>query len=234
MWVDTAPGSLRFCVISSIQPVGQAFPWNRFSPSFRKRNNTTVARRVERLEPGEFCPVEIQKAVVEFGTETVKRYRALAATKRDNDLPLGFLRTHVAVALAQRFGGAVRIERPYSVLALELGLQPTPDLLMVLGDGRADVVMCADDKPVALVTLDIFDYASVLPALGAETHKAQVLRRLSKLPVFLGLMVCPVSASLEARLERLHDAIGGNLYVGERESSQDGQWSWSFACASMV
>jgi hypothetical protein len=46
-------------------------------------------------------------------------------------------------------------------------------------------------------------------------------------------MVCPIILSLEARIERLHDAVGGNLYVGERQKSRDGQWEWCFACASI-
>jgi hypothetical protein len=39
--------------------------------------------------------------------------------------------------------------------------------------------------------------------------------------------------SLEARIERLHDAFGGNMYVGERQHSRDRQWQWCFACASL-
>jgi hypothetical protein len=46
-------------------------------------------------------------------------------------------------------------------------------------------------------------------------------------------MICPIIVSLEARIERLHDAFGGNMYIGERQHSRDRQWQWCFACASL-
>ena len=72
-----------------------------------------------------------------------------------------------------------------------------------------------------------------LPAVGVKLDKAKLLARLAPLQVLLGVMVCPIILSLEARIERLHDAVGGNLYVGERQPSRDGQWQWCFACASI-
>ena len=67
-----------------------------------------------------------------------------------------------------------------------------------------------------------------------NSTKLKILRQLTNVPVFLGVMICPVGASLEARIERLHAAMRGNLYVGERELSHDDRWSWCFACGSLA
>jgi hypothetical protein len=84
-----------------------------------------------------------------------------------------------------------------------------------------------------VVELKVFDEVAPLPAVGVKLDKAKLLARLAPLQVLLGVMVCPIILSLEARIERLHDAVGGNLYVGERPASRNGQWEWCFACASI-
>jgi hypothetical protein len=66
-----------------------------------------------------------------------------------------------------------------------------------------------------------------------ELDKAQILARFAKLRILVGVMICPIIVSLEARIERLHDAFGGNMYIGERQHSRDRQWQWCFACASL-
>lgn len=33
-------------------------------------------------------------------------------------------------------------------------------------------------------------------------------------PIFVGAMICSIALSQEARIERLHDVLGGNMYVG--------------------
>lgn len=177
--------------------------------------------------------MNIEKAVVEFGTEAALHYRKLADAKRDNELPLGFMRSHVAVRLSDHLGLPIHIERQLAVVAHELGASVTPDLLMVLGGAVADLAIYEGGRPSAVVQLEIFDHAAPLPSVGASLHKARVLARLSRLDVFFGVMICPVGASLEARVERLHDAVGGNLYVGERQSSRDQTWQWCFACAAI-
>jgi hypothetical protein len=177
--------------------------------------------------------LDFEKAVVEFGTEAVLRYRAIAETRHDNELPESFLRSFVALRLHERLGYQVHVERLYTAMALDLGMPITPDLVAVLGGFRADIAVYESGRPFAIVELKIFDAASPLPSLGLELDKAQILARFTKLRIFIGLMICPIIVSLEARIERLHDAFGGNMYVGERQHSRDRQWQWCFACASL-
>jgi hypothetical protein len=176
--------------------------------------------------------MDFEKAIVECGTEAVLRYRTIADNRHDNEVPESFLRGFIALRLHERFGHQVHVERLYSAMALELGMTLTPDLVNFLGAFRADVAVYENSLPTAIIELKVFDAASPLPSVGAELDRARMLGRISKLRVFVGLMVCPIVVSLEARIERLHDAFGGNMYVGQREHSRDRQWQWCFACAS--
>lgn len=177
--------------------------------------------------------MDFEKAVVEFGTEAVLRYRAIAEARHDNELPESFLRGFVAMRLHERFGCQVHVERLYTAMALDLGMPITPDLVNVLGAFRADIAVYESGRPFAVIELKIFDAASPLPSVGLELDKAQILARFAKLRILVGVMICPIIVSLEARIERLHDAFGGNMYIGERQHSRDRQWQWCFACASL-
>ncbi len=161
------------------------------------------------------------------------RYRAIAETRHDNEVPESFLRSFVAMRLHERFGHQVHVERLYATMALELGMELTGELSNFLGGLCADIAVYENGKPSAILELKIFDAASPLPSVGVELDKAQVLGRFGKLRIFFGVMICPIILSLEARIERLHDAFDGNMYVGEREHSRDRKWQWCFACASV-
>jgi hypothetical protein len=177
--------------------------------------------------------LDFEKAVVEFGTEAVLRYRTIAEARHDNELPESFLRGFVAMGLHERFGCQVHVERLYTAMALDLGMPITPDFVNVLGAFRADIAVYESGRPFAVIELKIFDAASPLPSVGLELDKAQILARFAKLRILVGVMICPIVVSLEARIERLHDAFGGNMYIGERQHSRDRQWQWCFACASL-
>jgi hypothetical protein len=177
--------------------------------------------------------LDFEKAVVEFGTEAVLRYRTIAEARHDNELPESFLRGFVAMRLHERFGCQVHVERLYTAMALDLGMPITPDFVNVLGAFRADIAVYESGRPFAVIELKIFDAASPLPSVGLELDKAQILARFAKLRILVGVMICPIVVSLEARIERLHDAFGGNMYIGERQHSRDRQWQWCFACASL-
>jgi len=177
--------------------------------------------------------LDFEKAVVEFGTEAVLRYRTIAEARHDNELPESFLRCFVPQRLHERFSYQVHVERLYTAMALDLGMPLTPDLVTVLGAFRADVAVYESGRPSVVIELKIFDAASPLPSVGLELDKAQILARFAKLRIFVGVMICPILVSLAAKIERLHDAFGGNMYVGEGPDSRDHQWQWCFACASL-
>lgn len=177
--------------------------------------------------------MEIEKAVATFGTEAVLRYRAMAETRHDNEVPESFLRAHIATRLHEQFGHAVQIERLYTALAFDLDLPITRDIISAMGAQRADLAIYENGRPTAAIEIEVFDSRQPLPSTGTALERAQMLARHSGMRIFVGLMICPIIVSLEARIERLHDAFGGNMYVGERQRSRDGQWEWCFASASV-
>ena len=177
--------------------------------------------------------MEIEKAVVEFATEAALRYREMAGTRLDNEVPESFLRSQIASRLHDRLACRVHVDRLYAAMAVDLGVDITAELITAFGGQRADIAIYRDDRPAAVIELKVFDEVAPLPSVGAKLDKAKLLARFAPLQVLLGVMVCPIVLSIEARIERLHDAVGGNLYVGERQSSGDGRWQWCFACASL-
>ena len=177
--------------------------------------------------------MEIEKSVVEFATEAALRYRAIARVRHDNEVPESFLRSHVASRLHDRFDCPVHVDRLYAAMAIDLGGPVTAELVTALGGHRADIAIYRDDRPFAVIELKVFDEVAPLPAIGVKLDKAKILARVAPLQLFVGAMICPIVLSLEARIERLHDAVGGNMFVGERQPSRDGRWHWCFACASI-
>ena len=177
--------------------------------------------------------MEIEKSVVEFATEAALRYRAISSVRLDNEVPESFLRSHVASRLHDRLGCPVHVDRLYAAIAIDLGGPVTAELVTALGGLRADIAIYRDDRPVAVVELKVFDEVAPLPSIGTKLDKAKMLARAAPLQIFVGAMICPIVLSLEARIERLHDAVGGNMFVGERQPSRDGRWQWCFACASI-
>jgi hypothetical protein len=182
---------------------------------------------------GKEAGLEIEKAVVEFSTEAALRYRAMSASTLDNELPESFLRSHVASRLHDRLACPIHVDRLYAAMAVDIGARVTAEMVTAFGGERADIAIYRDGRPAAVVALKIFDEVAPLPSVGTKLDKARLLARLAPVQVLLGVMVCPIVLPIEARIERLHDAVGGNLYVGERQPSRDGRWQWCFACASI-
>ena len=164
-------------------------------------------------------------------SNSVRKLCCNTGLSRKPDTTTNFPRASCAASL-RRFGYQVHIERLYTAVALDLGMPLTPDLVAA-GACRADVAVYESGQPSAVIELKVFDAASPLPSVGLEVDKAQILGRFAKLGIFVGVMICPIIVSLEARIERLHDAFGGNMYIGERQHSRDRQWQWCFACASL-
>jgi hypothetical protein len=106
--------------------------------------------------------LDFEKAIVEFGTEAVLRYRTVAETRHDNELPESFLRSFVALRLHERFVYQVHVERLYTAMAVDLGMPVTPDLVTVLGAFRADVAVYQSGRPFAVIELKDFRCAIAL------------------------------------------------------------------------
>ena len=140
--------------------------------------------------------MNVERAVVEFGSEAVRLYRAMAETRHDNEISDSFLRSHVASRLHERFQCPVHIDRLYAALAIDMGTPITPDLITFLGAHRAHVALYADGRPTAIIELKVFDETTPLPTVGSGIDKAQMLQRLGTLQIFVGVMTSPGSSTV--------------------------------------
>jgi hypothetical protein len=95
-----------------------------------------------------------------------------------------------------------------------MGTPITPDLITFLGAHRAHVALYADGRPTAIIELKVFDETTPLPTVGSGIDKAQMLQRLGTLQIFVGVMICPITLSLEARIERPNSAARGGSALG--------------------
>src|SRR5688500_16846647 len=88
--------------------------------------------------------MDIERAIADFGSEAVVRYRAMAETRHDNEVSGSVLRSHVASRLHDRLKCAVHVDRLYTALAIDMGVPITPDLVTFLGAHRAHVALCGN------------------------------------------------------------------------------------------
>ncbi len=177
--------------------------------------------------------MNLERTITELGTEAVLKYRDMAETRHDNEVSEAFLRSHIAAGLHERLQVQVHIDRLFSALAVDLGMPVTTDLVTFFGAHAAHIAIYENQRPTGIVEIKIFDEVTPLPTVGAGLDKAQMLARFASLEIYVAVMICPIRLSLEARIERLHDALAGNMYVGERQSSRDKLWEWAFACATV-
>ena len=94
--------------------------------------------------------MEIEKAVVKFGTEAVMLYCQISNAKHDNELPEVFLGSFIAQRLFDEFHFNTHVERYYTVIAEELKIERTNELLNELGGLRADLAIYRDQLPSAI------------------------------------------------------------------------------------
>ncbi len=99
--------------------------------------------------------MDIERALANCGTAAVLHYRAMAQTRYDNEVPESFLRAHVAQDLHERFARTIHVERPYTALALDLGLEITPDILSMMGTHCADLAIYENGRPSSVIEMEI-------------------------------------------------------------------------------
>src|ERR1700689_5267156 len=97
--------------------------------------------------------MEIEEAIVEFGTHAVVCYRDTCMAM-DDTVPELFLGRFIAPRLSRRLGRPVSFEHQYEILAHQLGVQKTSELQSEIGQLRADLVV--DQQPPAIIEFKIF------------------------------------------------------------------------------
>lgn len=181
--------------------------------------------------------MDVTNAIIEFGTEGVRRYREISQAKHDNELPEVFLGGFIASRLYDRFHCQAHVERYYRVIARELGIELNNDLLTELGGLRADIAIYRDGLPLPIIELKIFDERRQAASIADDLRKAEKLASRGNLRAYVGVMICetanPASGSLEIRTRKIHEATARKVYTGEPCRSVDGKWNWCFGCAEL-
>jgi hypothetical protein len=175
--------------------------------------------------------MDINEAIVRYGTEAVLRYRTVAGILHDNEIPEIFLGGFIGCGLYDGLNVHARVERLYTVIAIELGVTPSRDLVNGFGGCRADVAIYQDRRPVGIVELKVFDEGTRSADIVADRDKMGKLSHLCSVECYLGVLVTDTqSSTCTERASELGRALDHEFNViGAKQRSVDGNWQWCFA-----
>jgi hypothetical protein len=174
--------------------------------------------------------MDIIRAVLEFGTDAVLRYREISQ-EPDNEVPEYFLGSFIALGLYERFQYGVHLEHLYTDVATILGVPRSSELTNKIGGQRADIALYEDGSPAAIIELKLLDERHPLVNIEADALKVRRLRDICKVPGYIGVLICETTASLEEQTQRLETALQRKVHSGAAQSSRDGKWRWCFGCS---
>jgi hypothetical protein len=176
--------------------------------------------------------MDIEDAIVEFGTEGVLQYREISGSKAENELPEVFLGSFIAPRLFDRLRCHVHVERLYTVLAQDVGIGLSHDLLIELGGLRADLAVYSPTG-VHIVEIKIFDERRQGSSIADDLSKIGKLSCTGKLRGYVAAMVCETRTQvLEERVRTLEQTLQAPIRLGPTKTSIAGGWSWCFGCAA--
>jgi hypothetical protein len=181
--------------------------------------------------------MNINEAIVKFGTEAVRRYRCVAGIHHDNEVPEIFLGGFIAGRLHDEFNVHAHVERLYTVIANELQVKLDTELIIKFGGLRADIALYSDQRPVSIVELKIFDESRTANAIVADRDKVRALSHRCGVDAYLGVLITDVQSgkSCTERARELSLKLGCDFdVIGDKQSSADGSWFWCFASIKIV
>jgi hypothetical protein len=176
--------------------------------------------------------MDISNAIVKYGTVAVLRYRKVAGLLADDGLPEIFLGGVIACGIHDELHMNAHVERFYTAIVGDLGMQITPELVNSFGGYRADVAVYRDRRPTAIVELKVFGDGKRPAGIVADRDKMIALSRLCNVESYLGVLVTDdkSGALCSERVRLLEIALEKKfLVVGDNKPSFDGTWNWRFA-----
>jgi hypothetical protein len=176
--------------------------------------------------------MEIARAVTDFGTEAVLRYREISEGQ-DNELPEHFLSAFIALRLYEAFRKPVHMERLYTILAHDLGIPLSDHLINQVGAYRADVAVYDSPSAPAIIELKIFDERRDTSLILYDRGKAERMSEFVKLDAYLGILICETSNGLRSRIGTLEDLLGRKVFTGPEQWSRGNKWRWCFGCIAL-
>jgi hypothetical protein len=175
--------------------------------------------------------MEIEEAIVEFGTHAVVCYRDMCMAM-DDTVPELFLGRFIAPRLSRRLGCRVSFEHQYEILAHQIGAQKTSELQSEIGQLRADLVV--DQHPPAIIEFKIFGESGNISSILADRSKIEKLRWLGDVRGFLGIMICEkTTICLPSRIKTIEESLRRKINKGSDQYTLDGKWKWCFGCIAL-
>lgn len=180
--------------------------------------------------------MQISKTIIDHGTRAVLRYRAVAGLSQDNEVPEIFLGGAIACGLHDELNMSAHVERLYTTIAKELGVELSDSLKKEIDSCRADVAVYQEKLPVAVVELKIFDECTGIGRVVEDRIKMERLTRLRNLDIYLAILVTDTATKdYQSRISELQEALGQEFdAVGEKARSLDNKWNWCFVSTKLL
>jgi hypothetical protein len=176
--------------------------------------------------------MEMESAVVEFGTQAVLSYREICLAKQDDQIPELFFGRFIAPRLELRLACPVSFEHQYEILATRLGVQKTSELTREFGELRADILV--DQTPPAVIEFKIFREGTNVQSILSDQSRIEKLARLCNIRGFLGIMICETTRiKLISRVQRIEELVCRKVHPGPAQLSVNGGWEWCFGCIAL-
>lgn len=176
--------------------------------------------------------MEIESAVVDFGTQAVLSYREICLTTQDDQIPELFFGRFIAPRLERRLACPVSFEHQYETLAKRLGVPKTSELTREFGELRADLLV--DQEPPAVIEFKIFREGTNVKSILSDQSRIEKLARLCNIRGFLGVMICQTTRiKLQFRVQKIEELVRRKVHPGPAQHSVNGEWEWCFGCLAL-
>ena len=175
--------------------------------------------------------MNINEAIVKYGTEAVLHYRVVAGLSHDDEVPEVYLGGIIAGGIHSEMNENARVERYYMAIARELGVAVDASVIERFGGNRADVAIYRKDVPVAIIELKVFADFQSASKIVADRDKMRKFTDLCPMETYLGVLVTDAQngQTCADRVRTLEGALGHKFdVIGGAQPSVGGDWHWCF------
>jgi hypothetical protein len=180
--------------------------------------------------------MNIEKAIVDGGTEAVRRYRAVAGLRQDNEIPEVFLGSIIACRIYDDLQLHAHLEHLYTDVVKSFGIEITPQIYNLMNGYEADVAAYDGRKPLAAIELKVFDETTSYVQIVSDRDKLLKLTGQCRVEAYLGVLVTDTQRQeCVDRIRLLGERLGRDFdLVGEEQRSISEKWNWRFAVARVA
>jgi hypothetical protein len=180
--------------------------------------------------------MKFSRTVAKYGAQAVLQYCKIAGIKEDNRVPEIFLGSWIARGLSEELGVNAHVERHYTIMAGELGVEVDAELITAMGLWRADVAVYENGKPVAIIEIKIYDERRNLESIIGDLQAMHDLSRRVQIDTYLAILITDTARSeCVERMDALSQKLGQPFdAISQLHRANNGManWKWLFACGA--